>query len=297
MSETKSGWNRSTGKSAAASAGRRAGKSRARGVVAAVIVVLGAVVAWLFCSSPSEEKVDGAEKRVNKIREVKPAVSRKAAVTNVAVKVVQQKPKDEKPAYVKKPGQMQLPNGKILTFPPPKEGHTRKVFAGGRLYECDHLGNFKDVTKRNLFNTAFEENFLRLAQEGQAYIPAFLTGLDEADVKKLLEKNYQPKGDETEEEKAALNAYDEMRCAALLHMEQGGKFDDFVNEYATFDRKQRETKAISTREIMMLYKEGKVAEAKQMAEAANVLMEQKGYKPIMLPDHVRRAFNAIPAAQ
>lgn len=297
MAETKSGWNRSTGKSAAASAGQGAGKSLARGVVAAVIVVLGAAVAWLFCSSPSAEKVESAEKRAGKIKEVKPAISHKATMTNAAAKVVQQKRKDEKPAYVKKPGQMQLPNGKILTFPTPKEGRPRKVFANGRLYECDHLGNFRDVTKRNLFNTAFEENFLRLAQEGQSYIPAFLTGLDEADVKKLLEKNYQPKGDETEEEIAALKAYDEMRCAALLHMEQGGKFDDFVNEYATFDRKQREAKAISTREIMMLYKEGKVAEAKQMAEAANVLMEQKGYKPIMLPDHVRQAFDAVPAEQ
>ena len=71
-----------------------------------------------------------------------------------------------------------------------------------------------------------------------------------------------------------------MRCAALDYMDQGGKFDDFVDEYAKFDRKQRETRAMGLREIMTLYKEGKVEEAKQMAEAANLLMEKNGYGPL-----------------
>ena len=45
------------------------------------------------------------------------------------------------------------------------------------------------------------------------------------------------------------------------------------------------------REIMTLYKEGKVEEAKQMAEAANLLMEKKGFKPVQLPPHVQEAFD------
>lgn len=188
---------------------------------------------------------------------------------------------------------MQLPDGKVLTFPPPKEGEIRKIFAYGHLYECDHLGNFRDVTKRKLFHTAFEANFLALAQEGNGYIPAFLTGLDENDVKKMLQKNYVPIGDETEEEWASLKAYDDMRCAALDYMEQGGKFDDFVNEYAEFDRKQRSAKAISMKEVITLYKTGKVAEAKEMADAANIMMQQNGYRPMIFPKDVQAAFDAI----
>jgi hypothetical protein len=46
-------------------------------------------------------------------------------------------------------------------------------------------------------------------------------------------------------------------------------------------------------EVMKLVKQGKLAEAKEMAEAANKLMEQKGYKPIMLPAHVQNAFDNI----
>ena len=257
-----------------------------------VVVALGAVFYFLFSGDDIPEKAK-SDRGPSMIKEATPAPAPKSAATNAAA-VVQQPKKEEPKPYVKKPGQMPLPDGKILTFPPPKEGEIRKVYAYGHLYECDHLGNFKDVSKRQLFHTAFEANFLGLAQEGKPYIPAFLTGLDESAVKKMLEKNYVPIGDETDEEWASLKAYDDMRCAALAYMEQGGKFDDFVNEYATFDRKQRMAKSVSLKEVMTLYKQGKVAEAKDMAQAANTMMEQNGYRPINFPKHVQAAFDALP---
>lgn len=204
--------------------------------------------------------------------------------------------KSEKPApppYVKKPGQMQLPNGKILTFPAPKEGETRKVYAYGHMYECDSEGNFRDITPRKLFHTAFEGNFLGLAVEDKPFIPAFLKGLDQDEVKKILEKNYQPIGDETEEEWTQLKAYDDMRCAALQYMEEGGTFDEFVDYFANQVKKERQTQAMCLREVMTLYKEGKIAEAKEMAEAAAALKEKQGLKSFKLPPHVLEAFDAI----
>lgn len=202
----------------------------------------------------------------------------------------------EKPApppYVKKPGQMQLPNGKILTFPAPKEGETRKVYAYGHMYECDSEGNFRDITPRKLFHTAFEGNFLGLAVEDKPFIPAFLKGLDQDEVKKILEKNYQPIGDETEEEWTQLKAYDDMRCAALQYMEEGGTFDEFVDYFANQVKKERQTQAMCLREVMTLYKEGKIAEAKEMAEAAAALKEKQGLKSFKLPPHVLEAFDAL----
>jgi len=161
--------------------------------------------------------------------------------------------------------------------------------------KCNELQGCILITRirkeRKLFKTAFELNFLAFAQEGKPYIPVFLKGLEEDEVKKMLLKNYTPIGDETDEEWAELKAYDNMRCAALDYMDQGGKFDDFVDEYAKFDRKQRETRAMGLREIMTLYKEGNVEEAKQMAEAANKLMEKQGFKPVQLPPHVQEAFD------
>lgn len=112
-------------------------------------------------------------------------------------------------------------------------------------------------------------------------------------MKEILKKNYQPIGDATEEEMAQLKAYDDMRCAALQYMEEGGSFDDFVMDFANYEKKSRETNAMCLREVMTLCKEGKIQEAKEMAEAATKLMEQKGLRPFKLPPHVKAAFDSM----
>lgn len=265
-----------------------------RGAIAALVVVVGAGLAfWLVSrpasTEPAPEPAPGKPAAVPKPAAPKPA---KAGTTNAPAKA--EKPaKPEPPPFQKRPGAMQLPDGKVLTFPAPKEGEIRKVYAYGHMYECDHLGNFKDVTPRKLFHTAFEANFLALAVDGKAFIPAFLTGLDPKEVRAMLEKNYQPIGDETEEEMAQLKAYDDMRCAALQYMEEGGSFDDFVMDFANYEKKSRETNAMCLREVMTLCKEGKIQEAKEMAEAATKLMEQKGLRPFKLPPHVKAAFESM----
>lgn len=265
-------------------------------LAAVALVAIGAAV-WLWPGAKKQEKAE--RESVQKVEKKKAPKQGKvfAPATNAVTKTEKPVKKAEKPEFEKKPGHLQLPDGKVLTFPPPKEGEKRLVHAYGHTYECDHLGNFKDITPRRLFHTAFEANFLGLAVEGGAFIPAFLTGLDEGDVKKMLLKKYEHIGDETEEEMAKLKAYDDMRCAALEYMEQGGKFDDFVNEFAQYEKQQRQSRALGLGEVMKLVKQGKMAEAKEMAEAANLLMEQKGFKPIRLPAHVQKAFDELPAAK
>jgi hypothetical protein len=256
--------------------------------ICALVACICCIALYFFLSKPESAPV--AQVETPKKRTPAPKVS-----TNIVKKtekpVAAPAPKQEKPAFVKKPGSLQLPNGQILTFPVPKPGETRMVYAHGRTYECDHEGNFRDITPRKLFKTAFELNFLGLAQEGKPYIPAFLTGLDEADVRRMLLKNYEKIGDETPEEMAALKAYDDMRCAALEYMDQGGKFDDFVAEYAAFDKDQRLSRAMCVGEVMKLYREGKIQDSFETAVAANKLMEKKGFKPIRLPPRVADEFN------
>ncbi len=270
-----------------------------RAIVWLVIGVVTAIVAVYLSNSLSRTakehpKSDKKQEKSVKDASPKPVKPSKNHSTNTETKVVE---KVEKPEFVKKPGQLQLPDGKVLTFPPPKEGEVRKVYAYGHMYECDHLGNFKDVTPRKLFHTAFEGNFLALATERTAFIPAFLTGLDEKEVKKLLLKDYQPIGDETEDEMEQLKAYDDMRCAALQYMEEGGTFDEFVDYFAKQAKQERQVNAMCLREVMTLYKEGKIAEAKRTAEAANLLKEKKGLKPFKLPDHVLDAFDSLQPEQ
>lgn len=258
------------------------------------LLAAGVAVALLYALRDGRERLDatkGPDEESQKpglLTEATPAASAPAAKPTEKAKV------PEPPPYVKRPGAMQLPNGKVLTFPAPKEGETRKVYAYGHMYECDSEGNFRDITPRKLFHTAFEGNFLALAVEGKTFIPAFLTGLDQEEVKEILKKNYEPIGDETEEEWAQLKAYDDMRCAALQYMEEGGSFDDFVMDFANYEKKSRETNAMCLREVMTLCKEGKIEEAKEMAGAAKKLMEQKGLRPFKLPPHVQAAFDELP---
>ena len=280
-------------KPAPASGSAASGKSKLV-LLAAALAAIGAAV-WFWPNGKDAEKAENAPvQKVEKKTSAKLA-KESAPATNMVKKVERPVQKAEKPEFEKRPGALQLPDGKVLTFPPPREGEKRLVHAYGHTYECDHLGNFRDITPRRLFHTAFEANFLGLAVEGGAFIPAFLTGLDEGDVKKMLLKKYEHIGDETEEEMAKLKAYDDMRCAALEYMEQGGKFDDFVNEFAQYEKQQRQTRALGLGEVMKLVKQGKMAEAKEMAKAANLLMEQKGFKPIKLPAHVQKAFDELPA--
>lgn len=192
------------------------------------------------------------------------------------------KPKQVK-EFVKRPGALQLPDGRVLTFPPPKEGEIRKVYSHGRMYACDHLGNFEDITPRDLFHTPFEANFFALAQADGAFIPAFLTGLDPKEVRAYLTKPYQPIGDETEKEREQLKAYEELRQAVLEYMDQGGSFDEYVLETARFEKHQRQAHAVGLRSIATLIKAGKIEEAKQMRLAVDQAMKQQGYNPVKLP--------------
>lgn len=258
----------------------------------AVVAMVGAGFYLAMSKSQEADAEPRPKPTTTKIKDVEPAKPTHAAaeespVTNTAPV------KPEPPPFVKRPGAMQLPNGKVLTFPPPKGDEIRKVYAYGHMYECDSEGNFRDVTKRQLFHTAFEANFLGLAIEDKPFIPAFLTGLDQKEVKQILTKNYEPIGDETEEEMAQLKAYDDMRCAALQFMEEGGTFDEFVDYFAKQVKDERETNALCLREVMTLVKEGKLEEARDMAEAANRLKEQKGLKPLKLPAHVQAAFDEM----
>ena len=271
---------------------------RVRPVAIAAIVAILAAVAFLVVrrgTGNGERGTADKEKKVQRQRPARTTQPTQPPSTNTTAKANagNKVEKPEKQPFVKRPGAMQLPDGKVLTFPAPKEGEVRKVYAYGHMYECDSKGNFKDVTPRKLFHTAFEGNFLGLAVEDKPFIPAFLKGLDQDEVKKILTKNYEPIGDETEEEWTQLKAYDEMRCAALQYMEEGGTFDDFVDYFANQVKKERQTQAMCLREVMTLYKAGKIAEAKEMAQAAEALKEKEGLKPLKLPPHVREAFDKL----
>ena len=95
------GWNRANAQTAQTPTAKR--RSPLRGIIAALVVVCGSLLAWLFIS-PSEKPTE-KETPVKDapIKEVKPAVPPKPKAEPAP-----EKPKEE---YVKRPGQMRLPSG------------------------------------------------------------------------------------------------------------------------------------------------------------------------------------------
>ena len=256
-----------------------------------VLALVAAVAAFLFLKkkapeasvapeAPAEATLAEAVAEATPTVDDKEQVSEPADAESAAASETQEQP------FVKRPGAMQLPNGKVLTFKPPKPGEVRKVYGGGRLYECDSEGNWRDITKRKLFKTAFELNFLGLANAGKSFIPAFLVGLDQDEVVEFLKKPYEPIGDETEEELEQLAAYDEMRASALEYIEAGGKFDDFVTEISNFVKAERKIRANGLKQVMELAKAGDIEGARKRTAEINAALAEQGYQPLKFPSRV-----------
>lgn len=267
----------------------------------ATIVVLAIGILFVLQKNTSLE----VKTEVEQPKEITKSLEPPAKPKNLEVNSMEEKPLEaneleKKPTssseLTKKPGQMTLPDGRIFTFPTPEPGKPRIVIVDGKTYECDHEGNFKDVTPRQLFSTAFEANFMGLAIENGSFIPAFLIGLDQDEVVKILKKDYQMIGDETDEEIKKIEAYLEMKGLALDYIENGGTFDDFVVEIASFVKAERVVRAQGLKQVMGLVKEGKIAEAKALADQLNDSISKEGYKPLNIPPHVRKAFDELDAA-
>ena len=190
--------------------------------------------------------------------------------------------------YVKKPGQMLTDDGRVLTFPPPKEGEFRTVHSHGKVYKCDSEGNWEDVTPRPLFDNSFEENLVGLSIEGGSFIPGMLMGLDTNAIMPLLRRDVVINEDDTEDEKAKKEAVAQMKGVILDYIEQGGTFDQFVMEMRALTVQERALKAQAYKKVGQLIKEGKLDEAKAYRDSFNAVMDEQGFTPLKYPPNVNK---------
>ena len=194
--------------------------------------------------------------------------------------------------YVKKPGRMLTDDGRILTFPPPKEGEFRTVHSHGKVYKCDSEGNWEDVTPRPLFDNSFEENLVGLSIEGGAFIPGMLMGLDTNAIMPLLRRDVVINEDDTDDEKAKKEAVAQMKGVILDYIEQGGTFDQFVMEMRALTVQERSMKSKALKRVVELYKAGKLDEARVYVDSFNSVIDEQGFSPLKLPPHIRTALES-----
>ena len=193
-------------------------------------------------------------------------------------------------AYVKRPGQMMLPNGQILTFTPPEPGTTTRVTAPGHIYECDSEGNWKDITPQKPFDNPVENSLVGLSMENGKFIPAFMLNHSDEEIMAALRREVVINQDDPEEVKLKKQAVAEMKAVILDYMEQGGTYRDFVYEMAAYVKAERKVKAAGIHKIVQLVKAGDIEGAKAYREELDKVLESQEFTKIRLPKHVAEAF-------
>ena len=202
-------------------------------------------------------------------------------------------PKPEKPAFVKKPGTMQTPDGRVLTFPVPAPGEFRTVHSHGAVYKCDHEGNWEDVTPKPVFDNAFEENLIGMNLQDGNFIPGMLMGLDKTEVMKMLRKPVTINPDDSEEVIRKKTAAAEVKELALDYMETtGASFDEFVMEMRKTVTIQRGLTADTLRDIVEFLKKGDAKSAALYRDTLNQKFRELGLPDAKIPKHINDIIDA-----
>ncbi|MGN0852782.1 MAG: hypothetical protein ACI4Q3_05345 [Kiritimatiellia bacterium] len=222
------------------------------------------------------------EKPVRRQAQPLPAKAKEApgAATNAPAA-----PPSAPPVFVKRPGALKLPDGRVLTFRPPKEGEYKIVHSHGAVYKCDHLGNWEDVTPKPVFDNSFEESLVGMATSGN-FIPGVLLGLDYDYVAGMLAKPVEIGPDDSEDVKAKKQAVADAKEAILDYMKDGASFDDFVMAMRRQVVRERAIRGMALKEIVRLLKEGKAEDAADMRDAAGQLLERETGGGLTLPAHI-----------
>ena len=219
------------------------------------------------------------EKPAPRPPQLAPTNAVRAAATNASVKA------PVPPPFKKRPGAMQLPDGRVLTFKPPKEGEFKIVHSHGAVYKCDHLGNWEDITPKPVFDNAFEESLVGLATNG-SFIPGVLMGLDYDYVIKMLTKPVVVDPGDPEDVVAKKEAVAAAKEAILDYMKDGASFDDFVMDMRRQVATERAIRGMALKEIVGLLRAGRTEEAADMRDAAERLMERETGGRLTLPAHI-----------
>ena len=257
-------------------------------LICALIALFGGIALYFFLSKPESAPV--AQTDTPKKRTPAPKAS-----TNLVKKTEKPiaAPKKEKPPFVKKPGTMQTPDGRVLTFPVPAPGEFRTVHSHGAVYKCDHEGNWVDITPKPVFDNAFEENLIGMNLQNGSFIPGMLMGLDKAEVMKMLRKPVTINPDDSEDVIRKKTAAAEVKELALDYMETtGGSFDDFVMEMREATSIQRGLTASTLKDIVGFLKKGDAKSAALYRDTLNQKFRELGLPDAKIPKHINDIIDA-----
>lgn len=283
-------WNRSSDTGHTESPRPVRGDGRIKGVVAGIVVVVGVVAFWMMFAPSADDSgkpADQASTR-NRIGEVSPDTpSDRTPDPARPVGLSREERLFQKTnGYVKAAGKMLTPDGRVLTFPPPKGDEIRIVHSHGKTYRCDSRGNFVDITPKPVFDNAFEENLLGMAVDGGSFMPGMLTGHDANEISAMLIKKVEIKPDDPPEVVAKKEAVAALKREIIDYIKDGGTFDEYVKEMRNQTVREKSIKAEGIKEIVRMIDEGDAEGAAMFRDKFNEMIGNQGMRPLRLPKHI-----------
>lgn len=275
---------------------RAGGGASLRGILAGVIVVvIGGLAAWFFMgkSAPAPKVVKTEKPKA--IKEVRPATLPKKKPEVAQPKKLSREEMlfNKTNGYAKAAGKMLTDDGRVLTFPPPKDGEFRIVHSHGKMYKCDSKGNFEDITPKPVFDNAFENNLLGMAIEGGFFMPGMLTGHDANEITSMLIRKVEIKPDDPPDVVEKKEAVAALKQDIIDYIKEGGTFDDYVKGMRDQSIRDRSMKQQGLREIMMMVKKGDIEGAAMFRDKFNETVAKQGMTPIKLPKHIDEKLGGV----
>lgn len=178
-----------------------------------------------------------------------------------------------------------MPDGKEHKFTLPKEGETVSKKYDGKLYRIDSEGNYTDITKPKIFDTPLENQLIGLSTEKGSFAPGFLLRHSDGEIIEALKKPVEIYDDDSEQVRFKKEAVAIMKQEILAYIEQGGTYEQFIQEMSAFTKKERMTKREGLRQIVALLKDGDAEAAKVFYHKFNDILKEQEFSPMVLhPD-------------
>lgn len=278
----------------------------ARGLIAGAVVVLSALVAWMFVgrmneNAPTKTTQPNRAKNVKQTRVAveTPASTVKQTEIDSATDAadVQEQVVEEKKPGVFAPGMIRLPNGFELRFKLPAEGETRQLLAGGEIWEIDSKGEIQNVTPPPIFEKPFEGMISGLYERDGMVLPFALKRYSEEEVRKMCKEPTLSYDDDTPDIIQKRENVAMLKQAILEFLDGGGTFEEFVDDMQQHSQNALRSQVEGVHGIRDLLEAGKDGEALRYYRLMSQDMADKGYGELKLPSSYREALEEIAAKE
>ena len=187
------------------------------------------------------------------------------------------------------PGRITLPDGNVLTFPPPEPGRTTSISAQGRVYLADSAGNFVDATPPPVFDNALEEQMVGMSTPGGHFIPGLFLANSPDAITNMLHKDVVVYDDDPEDVRAKKEAVAETKQLMLEYLEAGWSLPEIVESLAVLAEQERFVRMKGISAIMRMVREGDIEGARRYKQNLDEVVASQQLSPIILPKRVSDA--------